>query len=181
MRRLLHAVLLGLFGAGIVHIVVLLLVPSYSERDAWSRLAEAADLYQMKRIDSAADKAPAIGPIDPLFLAAACRFDLGDGVVRIRAAGRVPYWSASVYDRSGHNIYSFNDRSATDSGLDVVVLTPAQMIQVRKDLPEEFQGSVFVEAPVTEGIVVVRGFVPDESWKPAVSRFLDRSSCDLLQ
>jgi len=37
LRRLFHAVLLGLVGAGIVHIVVLLLVPEFSERDAWSR------------------------------------------------------------------------------------------------------------------------------------------------
>ena len=47
MRRLLHAILLGLLGAGIVHIVVLLLVPEFSERDAWSRLAMASDLYKM--------------------------------------------------------------------------------------------------------------------------------------
>ncbi|TIU61349.1 MAG: DUF1254 domain-containing protein, partial [Mesorhizobium sp.] len=47
MRRLFHAMLLGLIGAGIVHIIVLMLVPEFSERDAWSRLAMASDLYRM--------------------------------------------------------------------------------------------------------------------------------------
>jgi uncharacterized membrane protein len=179
MRRLQHAILLGLLGAGIVHIVVLLLVPEFSERDAWSRLATASDLYKMTRLDAEAGGAPVVKSVDPLFYAAACRFDLADGMMRVKAPGNVPFWSVSVYDRNGHNIYSFNDHSATGGVLDTVVLTPAQMIEVRKDLPEELQGAIFVEAPIDEGIFVIRSFVPDDSWKPIVSRFLAQSSCDL--
>jgi uncharacterized membrane protein len=179
MRRLLHAILLGLLGAGIVHIVVLLLVPEFSERDAWSRLAMASDLYKMTRLDAEAGGAPVVKSVDPLFYAAACRFDLTEGMVRVKAPGNVPFWSASVYDRNGHNVYSFNDHSATGGVLDAVVLTPAQMIEVRKDLPEELQGAIFVEASIGEGIFVIRTFVPDESRKPIVSRFLEQSSCEL--
>ena len=179
MRKLLHTVLLGLLGAGIVHIVVLMLVPEFSERDAWSRLAMASDLYKMTRLDAEAGGAPVVKSVDPLFYAAACRFDLAEGMVRIKAPGNVPFWSVSVYDRSGHNLYSFNDHSATGGVLDTVVLTPAQMIDVRRELPEELQGAIFVEAPIDEGIFVVRAFVPDESWKPIVSRFLEQSACEL--
>jgi uncharacterized membrane protein len=179
MRKLLHAVLLGLVGAGIVHIVVLLLVPEFSERDAWSRLAMASELYKMTRLDAEAGGAPVVKSVDPLFYAAACRFDLADGLVRVKAPGNVPFWSVSVYDRNGHNIYSFNDHSATGGVLDTVVLTPAQMIEVRKDLPEDLQGAIFVEAPIDEGIFVIRSFVPDDSWKPIVSQFLEQSSCEL--
>ncbi|RWM83730.1 DUF1254 domain-containing protein [Mesorhizobium mediterraneum] len=179
MRRLLHAILLGLLGAGIVHIVVLLLVPEFSERDAWSRLAMASDLYRMTRLDAEAGGTPVVKSVDPLFYAAACRFDLSEGMVRVKAPGNVPFWSVSVYDRSGHNIYSFNDHSATGRVLDSIVLTPAQMIEIRKELPEELQGAIFVEAPVDEGMFVIRSFVPDDSWKPVVSRFLEQSSCEL--
>lgn len=52
---------------------------------------------------------------------------------------------------------------------------------MRKDLPEAYQGSVFIEAPIGEGIVVIRAFIPDESWRPAVMRFLDAGSCELRQ
>jgi uncharacterized membrane protein len=179
MRRLLHAILLGLLGAGIVHIVVLLLAPEFSERNAWSRLAMASNLYRMTRLDAEAGGTPVVKSVDPLFYAAACRFDLSDGMVRVKAPGNVPFWSVSVYDRSGHNIYSFNDHSATGRVLDSIVLTPAQMIEIRKDLPEELQGAIFVEAPIDEGMFVIRSFVPDDSWKPTVSRFLEQSSCEL--
>ncbi|MER8435818.1 DUF1254 domain-containing protein [Mesorhizobium sp. M1312] len=179
MRRLLHSVLLGLLGAGIIHIIVLLLVPEFSERNAWSRLAMASDLYRMTRLDAESGGTPVVKSVDPLFYAAACRFDLSEGMVRVKAPGNVPFWSVSVYDRSGHNIYSFNDHSATGRVLDSIVLTPAQMIEIRKNLPEELQGAIFVEAPIDEGMFVIRSFVPDDSWRPIVSRFLEQSSCEL--
>ncbi|MEJ6781363.1 DUF1254 domain-containing protein [Aminobacter sp. Piv2-1] len=179
MRKVLHALAVGIVGAGIAHIVILLLVPSFSERDAWSRLAMVAGPNKVVRLDADIGGTPVVKALDPSFFEAACRFDLSEGVVRIDNAGKVPYWSASVYDRGGENIYSFNDRTATDGNLDFVVVTPAQMIELRKDLPQEFEKSIFVETPIDEGIVVVRAFVPDESWKPTVSRFLDGINCEM--
>jgi uncharacterized membrane protein len=179
MLKLAYALLVGLVGAGIVHIAVLFLLPQFSNRDAWSRLAMAADFYRVVRIDAAAGEPPLVTSIDPLFYAAACRFDLGEGIVHVEAPGKVPFWSVSVYDRGGQNIFSFNDRTAQSGLLDFVVLTPAQMIEVRKQLPEEFEQSVFVETSVDEGIVVIRSFVPDPSWRQIVQGFLGEVSCAL--
>jgi len=179
MLRYAYAVLLGLVGAGIVHISILFLLPQFSDRDAWSRLSMAADFYRMVRIDAEASQVPDIRTEDPLFFAVACRFDLSEGMAHVSAAGKVPFWSVSVYDRGGQNIYSFNDRAAENGALDFVVLTPAQMVEVRKILPESVQGSIFVETEVGEGIVVVRGFVPDPSWKATVAGFLGGSRCVL--
>lgn len=176
MTRLVYALLLGIVGAGIVHIVVLLLVPSYSQRDAWSTLAARDELYGLVRLD-APGAAPVIGSLDPLFGAAACRFDLQDGVLRVWGEGAVPYWSISVYDRTGQNVFSFNDRSSSDGRLDFVVASPIQMIELRNAMPIEFERSVFVEAALGEGIVVVRAFAPDESWSPTVTAYLQGIAC----
>lgn len=176
MSRLLHAILVGIFGAGIIHIVVLLLVPSHSQRDTWSALSQQANYYVMTRLDPPAG-APLIASLDPLFDAVACRFDLEDGVVRVHGDGSVPYWSISVYDRSGQNIFSFNDRSSSEGLLDFVLATPVQMIDLRNDLPEEFDRSVFVEAGIGEGIAVIRAFAPDVSWEPTVSAYLEGIAC----
>ena len=85
--------------------------------------------------------APTVEAPDPFFRASACRFDLQDGPVRLKADGTVPFWSASIYDRGGQNVYNFNDRTAAGGELDFVVVTPAQMIEMRKDLPRR-TGSV---------------------------------------
>lgn len=172
-----YALLLGVVGAGIVHIAILLLLPLFSERDAWSRLATAADLYIMTAADGSDGKTPTVEAPDPFFRASACRFDLQDGPVRLKADGSVPFWSASIYDRGGQNVYNFNDRSATDGVLDFVIVTPAQMIDMRKDLPAELESSVFVEADVDEGIVVVRAFAPDDSWGRTIATYLGSIAC----
>ena len=177
MLKLFYAVLVGLVGAGIVHIAVLFLLPTLIERDAWTRLANAADLYVVTSADGSEKSQPVVDAPDPLFRAVACRFDLEDGPVRLKAEGKVPFWSASIYDRSGQNIYSFNDRTATEGMLDFVVATPTQMIEMRKDLPAELASAVFVEADVGEGIVVIRSFAPDDSWNSTISTYLKSFTC----
>jgi uncharacterized membrane protein len=179
MNRLAYALLVGLVGAGIVHISVLFLLPHFTERDAWSQLSQVADFYTPTSITGTTATTPLVRSVDPLFSAIACRFDLDDGVVHVQAPGRVPFWSMSVYDRNGQNIFSFNDRTSADGRVNFVVLTPAQTIEVRKQLPEEFVNSVFVESDIDEGIVVVRAFVPDRTWRTAIDDFLSGVSCAL--
>ena len=77
----------------------------------------------------------------------------------------------------GDNVYSLNDRTATADGLDLVIATPGEMTSLRKSLPAEFRSSVFVEAPIDDGMVVVRSFVPDDSFRPGVSAFLGGLTC----
>lgn len=178
MTRLLYAIVVGLVGAGVVHAVVLLLLPHYSARDAWARLSGSADFYRFTRM-SGEDEPPVIRGIDPFFDAVACRFDLSEGVVHVEAPGHVPFWSVSVYDRRGQNIYSLNDRAQTLGDLDLVLVTPSQMIELRKDVPKEFEKSVFVEADVGQGIIAVRSFVPDAPWKKSVAGYLDNAQCTL--
>lgn len=174
--KLAYAILLGVVGAGIIHIVILFLLPRYTERNAWTRLAAIADPYQTVRLDRISQDSPGVS--DPMFEAGACRFDLDDGAVHIHAGGRVPFWSMSVYDRRGLNVYSLNDRTASDGILDFVVVSPAEMLSMRKELPPAFAKSIFVETDLDETIVVVRTFVPDETWRPLVSSYLDRLACD---
>ncbi|MBO6538933.1 MAG: DUF1254 domain-containing protein [Rhizobiaceae bacterium] len=178
MTRLAYTAILSLFGAGIVHIAVLMLLPHYTERDAWSQLSKTTDYYAMTRIGGSGATTPLVRSVDPLFAAIACRFDLDDGVVHVAGEGAVPFWSMSVYDRNGQNIYSFNDRTAPDGLVDFVVLTPIQTIEVRKTLPESFVDAVFVEADLSEGIVVVRAFVPDPTWRASIDEFLAGIRCE---
>lgn len=177
MFRFLYAILLGLVGAAVVHMAVLLLVPIYSERDAWARLASRAPAFAITEIASPTGDASFGKGADPLFSSAACRFALSTGIAHFVADGDVPFWSVSVYDRRGQNIYSFNDRTATDRQLDVVVATPVQMVELRKDLPEEYAAAVFVETEQREGIIVARAFMPDQSWSGIVKGFLDSAEC----
>lgn len=177
MRKLFFALLIGLVGAGIVHIVVVLLVPDYSGLDAWTRLSGAGETNSFVRLEGDLARDLSFDGADPMMEAAACRFDLEEGVVHVSARGAPPFWSASIYDRAGQNVYSLNDRSGTGPLPDFVVLTPAQMLEIRKALPAEMDKSVFIEVPAERGIIVVRVFRPDASWEPGVASFLDSLTC----
>lgn len=177
MARFLYALAVGLLGAGIVHIAVLFLLPDFAQNDAWSRLGPDSDVYAPHRIDGGRSSGLLKGSADPLFYVSACRFNLEHGFAHIRTDGGAPFWSVSVYGRGGQNLYSFSDKAATGGKLDFVVVTPAQMIDIRKELPEDLVSSVFVEADVKQGIAVIRTFVPDGTWAEKLSTFHAGIAC----
>lgn len=178
MNRLLHALVLGLVGAGLVHIAILFMLPSYSANDAWTRISAAVEPNRTLLLgqDRAEEDLPTA--VNPFITAAACRFDLSRDAMRVRAPGRVPFWSMSVYDSKGLNVFSINDRVAKDRRLDFVVLTPLQMQHVRARLPSGLDESIFVETETLEGVVIVRVFTPDETWRGFVSSFLETMRCE---
>ena len=173
----LYALLVGFVGAGIIHIVVLLAIPSQSKRDAWSRLTPVSKQYELIRVGAGTPGGPVVGAADPSFLTAVCRFELTDEPVRVKAEGRVPFWSASVYEREGPNLFSLTDRSATDGVLDLVILRPEQMIAVRKNPPEDFEDFIYIELPIEEGMILLRVFMPDNTWRQKIEAYLGAASC----
>jgi uncharacterized membrane protein len=178
--RLVYAIVVGLVGAGIVHIAILVMLPYFSERDIWSRLAASSELYAAVTLDTELDGVPTARPIDPLMRVLACRFDLAEGPVRVHAEGPVPFWSASVFNRAGENIYSLNDRTQSTAGMDMTILTADQLIDLRKDMPTELERSVFIEVGIDEGIFVARVFTPDPSWARVIDRFVQGLRCSLV-
>ncbi|MEJ1118448.1 DUF1254 domain-containing protein [Phyllobacterium sp. CCNWLW109] len=180
MGKLLRALLFGLVGAGIIHIAVVLLVPYYSDRNAWSRISAYGEDWQFHTATGEPRPGMARLAFDPLFQAAACRFDITDLPAHITGIGTLPYWSISVYNRQGENIYSINDRTAIADQLDLVIATPLQMIELNKSKPVAAENSVLIEADMDEGFVVIRSFVPDESWGEQVASFLKNANCSPL-
>lgn len=180
MSRLVYALLTGIVGACIVHITILMLIPRYAQHDVWTQLGDMGADGRFVRIEPAREgqAGTLIKTADPLFAIAACRFDLTGGLTHITAPGTIPFWSISIFDRKGENIYSFNDRNATDGRLDLTVASPVQMVELRKDLPAEFERSIFVETDVVDAVVVLRTFIPDRSWEQIVSEFIAGAACD---
>lgn len=177
MVRLGYALLMGLVGAGIVHIAIVLLIPYFSERDSWALISQVGPPYAVHRLASDGVAAKALSHADPMFEVASCRFDLRDGSVHIFSPTRVPYWSLSVFDRRGQNVFNLNDRTATGGTLDVVVARPIQLIELRKAMPPNYENAVFIESDITEGMLILRSFVPDPSWRAIVNRHLAEARC----
>lgn len=180
MFRFAHLVLLGLFGAAAVHLAILFLLPTYSERDMWSALASKQDLYAFVRLGKDEANPLLSERQNPFLEEAACRFDLENGMTWLTAETRVPFWSFSIYDRKGINVFNVNDRSAEKGKLDALIMNAPQLLELRKGLPEMLTTSLVAQTDLSEGMVVVRVFLPDETWRATVERFFEELRCSAL-
>ncbi len=176
MRSVLLAIAIGLVGAAFIHIVIILALPMWTGKDAWTRVRALGDT---NRFYSLANEPNLTGLYNenPYLRSAVCRFDISDGPVRVMASGDVPIWTLSAYDSSSDETYSMNDRSSIGSGVNIVFVTPAQMLRLRRFMPRALERSVLVELSQPEGYVVLRAVAPAESQRPTARAFLADAVC----
>jgi uncharacterized membrane protein len=178
MFRFLYACLLGIIGAAIIHIVIVLLVPTYSDQNAWSKVSQLGESYQFH--DLAKLQHTTASP-DPYFMEAACRFELDDQAVHIYAEGLMPFWSVSIYNRQGDNLLNFNDSISENGDLDLIIAPLSLSANIREKLAEVQSNSVLIEQELREGIVRLRIITPDASWNDLAKRTINTAKCAPLR
>lgn len=177
MRRTLLFVIGGLMLAGIIHIATVIMVPYFATNDAWAEMRRFGRAGAFHTLPQAEAGAEPLASLDPRMLYAVCRFSLENGPVRIQASLLDDFWSLAIFDRRGRNSYSLNDRSADRAQLDLAIITPVQMAQLRQDPPEALESSIVIELPIDEGLVLLRVFVADETMLPRARAALDTADC----
>lgn len=173
--RILYLGLCGLILAGIVHIIIILLIPSLGSKDAAKQIASTFTANKFHYINDG--KKVGITNSDPFLKLSVCKFDLTSSAIEIKGPPNINFWSASVFDERGRVIYSMNDRTAIKNQLRVVIVNPIQMADIRQTQPEEVESSVIVESQSTKGFVLLRALVPDASWNSQSVDFLRNSEC----
>jgi len=173
--RVLFFVLTGLVGAALLHIIIIMALPYYADRDAWQRIEALGPTEFFHILPQERDGLVAYD--NPFLRTAICRFDITDHPVRVRSAGETPYWSLAIFNPDSDEIYSMNDRSGTGQSVDVVIASPRQMTLYRKNLPEELADSVLIELSGDEGYLALRTVSPDPSWETISRRFLRDAVC----
>ncbi|QRM54701.1 DUF1254 domain-containing protein [Sinorhizobium sp. BG8] len=178
MRSVLYAVLIGLVGAAVLHIIIILSLPSFSDRDAYTRVEAFGE--QNRFFPLSGDGAPDTGLVsdDPNLLVAVCAFSTEETPVHFTAPGDVPFWSIAIFDTGSNEVFSMNDRTSVDRTLDLLVASPIQLTGIRKSLPEELTQSILVGLSGDEGYAVLRTFVPTLSQAAAAREFLSDAGCE---
>lgn len=177
MTRTLLFAIGGVLLGGIIHIAIILLVPSYSTRDAWTSVGRFGDDNQFHLLPRAEPGTEALPYLDPGMAHAVCRFSLAKGPVRMRATLPETFWSLAVFDRRGRNIYSLNDRSAENSALDLVVATPVQVAELKQEPREDIESSIVIENPGNSGFALLRVFVADPTLASQATEALGKADC----
>ncbi|MCF6370438.1 DUF1254 domain-containing protein [Rhizobium halophilum] len=176
MLKALFAVLTGLVGAALLHLVIILSLPYFSEKDAYTRVLAEGDRHVFHRLPDSPDRAGLVQN-DPFLETSVCAYDISQGPIRVYASGQVPFWSMAIYDPASNEVFSINDRTAAAGILDVVLATPVQLTVLRKSLPEPIAQSILVETQQADGYVVLRTMVPQPSFAPGATKFLSEAVC----
>jgi uncharacterized membrane protein len=177
MKRTILFAIGGILLGGIIHIAVVFMVPYYANRDAWAQMDTFGPDDEFHILPLTEAGAEPLTSLDPRMLHAVCRFSLSSGPVRITATLPDEFWSIAIFDRRGRNVYSLNDRSAEHTRLDLAVITPVQMAQLRQDPPESLETAIVIELPLSEGFALLRVFVPDETELGAATNALRTADC----
>ncbi len=177
MFRLVFAILTGLFGAALLHIIIILSLPHFSDRDAYTRVSDEGDENHFYMLDDKDDDA-GLSNTDPYMRTAVCAFDIEDKPVHLTAKGKVPFWSLAVYDAASNEVFSMSDRTSVGGALDLLLASPVQLTGIRKALPPALAQSILVEVPRTQGYAVLHTMAPQASFDAAAREFLSEAGCD---
>jgi len=175
--KLLYAVLLGLIGAVLVHLTVLLLILPYSGSALWTRLSRETTAYRFVTL-------PADNPVsktaDPFFRLKLCRFNLEESPAHLAAAGDVPFWSLSIYTQKGENIYSINSNTAPDNVLNMIAVNPLEIMDFKHNMPEAYIGAAVAALNSSNNFAILRALLPSADWQKQVEDFFAGAKCERI-
>jgi uncharacterized membrane protein len=178
--RLLPFLLGSLAIAGIVHLVIILLVPAVAGSTAAARLSAGAPA---NRLELLAGGPPGSSELpfpfaDPAMVTAVCRFDLSEGPVRLRVPTADGFLSVVVLRPDGRVQHALTDRAATRRQLAIVLATPQQLRQLESlDPDDQPVQDLRLRASHPGGVAVIRSLAQRDAERPAIQALLGRASC----
>jgi uncharacterized membrane protein len=167
----------GLLLGGIVHLGSVLLLPRTATQDAYTRLAATVPANTITALPAPTPDDAVLPFMDPAFATAVCRYDLGNGPLKLRVPVSQAYTSVSFYTRNGVAYYAINDRAAGRRIIELDLMTTKQ----RADLPEDEEVTaadrLIVESPTATGLILVRMLGPEPGLMPMAKRALAAAQC----
>jgi uncharacterized membrane protein len=173
-------ILAGLVLGGIIHIVVILLLPMLSATAAWDRVNALGPADGVQVLAAVAAEQPNPLRLDPELAYAVCRLDLRQGPGTV--AGNLPqaFWSVAVYGRNGTVVYSTTNRDSTSNLLDLGLFNPVQTRLLAEQKLDVAEGLLIVEAQEDDLMVVVRLAPPHPAMRARYEKALAGLKCGNL-
>lgn len=146
----------GLVLGIIIHLLIILWLPSVASQNAWAKINELDALGKVVVLDDVAPGAPNPMSLDPEIVYAICQFDLAEGPGVLSGPLTSDFWSIGVFDSSGVAVYSTTNRSGVGQTLEMGIFNQAQTRLLAEQQFEIQEGLLIVEAPRNNVFVIVR-------------------------
>jgi len=171
----------GVLLGGIIHIIVILMMPALASNDTWSRIAALDTLNHAVVLPDVKAGEPNPLHLDPELVYAACRLDLSDAPGLISGTLPLGFWSLAVYDRAGTVLYSTTNRDGIGQTLDLGLFNAAQTRLLAQQQLDIAEGLLIVESPADDVFAVVRLAVPHPAMRERFAEALAGLDCGNMQ
>lgn len=167
----------GVVLGGVIHLAVILSLPSLAANAAWTRV-ETLDAVN-KAVVLPAVVAERENPLrlDPELAYAVCRIDLRNGAGIVRGVLPLAFWSVAVYGRAGTILYSTTNRDGIGQNLELGIFNPAQTRLLAQQQLDIAEGLLIVESREDDVFVVVRLAPPHQSMRKRYEAALEKITC----
>ncbi len=158
--RWLKLVAVTLALAGILHVVIVMLIPIGIMRTVMSRVAATAGVNRIVAQPLPTETSRSIVKPSPDLLYALCVFDVSAGPVRVSITPPTTYWSVSVFDTNTDNVFKLNAADVPDQATAHLVLgLAADAPRIATTLP----AAKFVPTADVTGVILARILVLDKT------------------
>ena len=177
MMRWLLWTLAGVILGGIVHLATILVLPRTASENAYDRLAPITQVNVMTPIPGPTPAKATLPFMDPAFAVAVCRYDLGQGPMKLTAPVSQAYTSVTFYTKFGVAYYGINDRAAGRRTIELYLMTTAQHEAMPEDENVTAADRLIIESPGTTGLIVLRALSPEPSLMPMAQAAVAAGRC----
>jgi uncharacterized membrane protein len=180
MRRKVFWIVATILLATIAHLCVILFAPMVDIGRRMAAFETAAPANTLRKV-------PPIGPGQSILVEpspdisyAFCRFDISALPLKVSAPIPDSYWSVSVYSNTGENLYTINDAQTGVRRLELVIADASQSLPEGGGIVDLQEEATLYSSPVRQGLIVLRGFIPDRSQRRTIESIVESASCSPL-
>lgn len=173
------ALITGIIGAAVLHIMIILVLPLYTGSDAWSKVINLGSENEF-HILANQENSTGLYNEDIHIQTAVCYYDLDDGPLLITADNSTDMWTFGTFDADTNEVFSMSARSSIQGDVNFLIVTRAQILTLRSEEPDLVSRTIAIEVADTQGYAVLRAIAPDFSQITEARSFLSSASCALL-
>ena len=177
MIRTLLWLLGGVMLGGIIHIIVVLTLPTLAEDTVWSRIEALGASNRMVVLPAVQPGQPNPLRLDPDLAYGLCQLDLSQGPGYV--SGMLPdaFWSVALFNDQGIVTYSTTNRDGIGQTLAMGIFNAAQTRLLAQQQIDIEEGLLVVEAATDKLAVVVRLAPPHQAMRSRFETALSQVQC----
>ena len=176
MRPLLWLVA-GVVLGGIIHIIVILTLPSLTDETVWTRISALEADNRMVILPPVAAGEPNPLGLDPELIYGLCEVDLTSGPAYLSGTLPDAFWSIALFNEAGVVTYSTTNRDGIGQVLELGIFNAAQTRLLAQQQLDVAEGLLVVEASSNKLAVLVRLAPPHQAMRARFAQKLAETRC----